>query len=282
TEFAQVVEDQLDLLRRLREQRLDIGVATAEIARAINDGEIVPWYQPVVDLDSGAIVGFEALARWDHPIRGLDDPRRFIPVAEDSDLIVDLDLAVIRQALAEFARWLQTHPDLRLSVNLSARHLHSPDSAGLLMDSVTEAGVRPESITLELTETIAIDVRDGSIPRMVAQLRQAGFQVWLDDFGTGWSSLEQLLWLSVDGIKIDRAVAVALGTPVGDALTSAVTGLAVALGLRTTIEGIETAAQADRARERGCDYGQGYLWSRPVSGADAADLLGAVAVAVDA
>lgn len=279
TEFARVVEDQLDLFRRLREQRLDNGVSTADIARAVTDGEIVPWYQPVVNLATGDIVSLEALARWDHPSRGMDDPRRFIPVAEDSDLIVDLDLAVIRQAFADLAGWQQTHPDLRLAVNLSARHLHHPGSTTLLLDSATAAGVRPESISLELTEATQIDVQNVNIPRRVAQLRGFGFQVWLDDFGTGWSSLEQLLWLAVDGIKIDRAVAVALGTPVGDALTSAVTGLATALGLCTTIEGIETPLQAEIARERGCDNGQGYVWSRAVSASDVPGLLAGVSLA---
>jgi EAL domain-containing protein (putative c-di-GMP-specific phosphodiesterase class I) len=102
------------------------------------------------------------------------------------------------------------------------------------------------------------------IAGLVQQLRGIGFRVWLDDFGTGWASLDHLLWLRVDGIKIDRAVTVALGTPIGDALTQAVTGLANALGLHTTIEGIETRCSAELARVRGCDYGQGYLWAPPL------------------
>lgn len=102
------------------------------------------------------------------------------------------------------------------------------------------------------------------------ELRQLGFGVWLDDFGTGWSSLEYLLWLSVDGIKIDRAVTVALGTPVGNALTSAVTGLAAAIGLRTTIEGIKTQDDAVLAQSLGCDQAQGYLWARPAPAAEVA------------
>jgi EAL domain-containing protein (putative c-di-GMP-specific phosphodiesterase class I) len=266
TDFGKVVEDQLDLIRRLREQRIDGDVATAEIARALADGEIVPWYQPIVDLATGRLLGYEALARWEHPTLGVEDPRQFVPIAEDSDLIIELDLTVMRRALCDLKRWQQTEPSLRMSVNLCARHLHHADCADALVGVASAAGVDPRSVTLELTETSRLDPRNTHVPRIVHQLRQQGFQIWLDDFGTGWSSLDQLLWLPVDGIKIDRAVTVALGTPVGDALLAAVTGISAALGLRTTIEGIETSAAADLARRQGCDHGQGYLWSRPTPG----------------
>jgi EAL domain-containing protein (putative c-di-GMP-specific phosphodiesterase class I) len=275
SEFAKVVEDQLDLIRRLHEQRVEGGVVTAEVARAIRDGEIVPWYQPVVDLRTGETLGFEALARWEHPVRGVDDPRRFVPVAEDSDLIIELDLAVIRCALADLKKWQRFRPTLRVSVNLSARNLDSPDCAAVLQQAAADAGIPPSAVDLELTETTRMNAQNENIPRVVHQLRQLGFEVWLDDFGTGWSSLDQLLWLPVDGIKIDRAVTVALGTPVGDALTSAVTGLAAALGLRTTIEGIESQCSADLARDRGCDYGQGYLWAEPAPSATITGILAA-------
>ncbi len=265
TQFAKVVEDQLDLIRRLQEQRLEGEVATAEVSRAIQAGEIVPWFQPVVDLATGATIGFEALARWEHPVRGVDNPRRFVPLAEDSDLIIDLDLAIIRRAVADLRGWHHIQPELRLSVNLSARHLNNPNTAAMLTNIVTAAGVEPASIDLELTETTRMDVRDPLIPLAVHALRHRGFHVWLDDFGTGWSSLDHLLWLAVDGIKVDRGVTVALGTPVGDALTQAVTGLASALGLQTTVEGIETEAAADLARVLGCDFGQGYLWAQPAA-----------------
>lgn len=268
TQFGKVIEDQLDLIRRLREQRIEGVVATAEIDRAVHDGEIVPWYQPIVLLATGQLKGFEALARWEHPTLGVGDPRRFIPVAEDSDLIIDLDLAVMRQALDDLHRWQQLDPSLRMSVNLCARHLHRPDCAETLVGLVDAAGVRPSCVTLELTETSRLDARNGDVPRVVHQLRQRGFQIWLDDFGTGWSSLDQLLWLPVDGIKIDRAVTLALGTPVGDALLAAVCGMAVALDLRTTIEGIEDQRIADLALRQGCDHGQGYLWGRPAPARD--------------
>lgn len=268
TRFGTVVEDQLDLMRRLREQRLAGDLATTEIARAVDDGEIVPWYQPIVDLATGRRVGFEALARWQHPTGGVEDPRRFIPVAEDSDLIIGVDLAVMRQALNDLQRWQQVDPSLRMSVNLSARHLHRSDCAATLAQLTAAAGVDPHDVTLELTETAQLDPGNGDVRRVVHQLRARGFQVWLDDFGTGWASMDQLLWLRVDGIKVDRAVTLALGTPVGDALLAAVTGIAAALTLLITIEGIETQHIADLALQQRCDFGQGFLWGRPAPAND--------------
>ena len=263
-DFAAIVEDQLDLIRRLKEQRLEGAVATTELARAIRSGEIVPWYQPVVDLKTGKTVAYEALARWEHPSGDVDDPRQFVQIAEDSDLIIELDLAVIRQAMRDLSRWQRAAPELRISVNLSARHFDRPETVPRLSMAAADAGVHPETVYLELTETMRLTPGRARIAGVVQQLRDIGFRVWLDDFGTGWAALDHLLWLQVDGIKIDRAVTVALGTPIGDALTQAVTGLAQALGLCTTVEGIETRRSADLARARGCDYGQGYLWSQPL------------------
>ncbi len=266
-DFATIVEDQLDLIRRLKEQRLEGDVATTELARAIRSSEIVPWYQPVVDLNNGETVAYEALARWEHPSGAVDDPRQFVQIAEDSDLIIELDLAVIRRALRDLSRWQQVNPSLRMSVNLSARHFDHPECVKKLYSAATDAAVSPGSVYLELTETMRLTPSRTHIAGVVQQLRDIGFRVWLDDFGTGWASLDHLLWLQVDGIKIDRAVTVALGTPIGDALTNAVTGLAHALGLRTTIEGIETEHSAELGRARGCDYGQGYLWAPPLPAA---------------
>ena len=267
-DFGKVIEDQLDLIRRLRELRLEGAFAIAELTRAVRDGEIVPWYQPVIDLTTGETVAFEALARWEHPDGTVDDPRQFVPAAEDSELIVELDLAVLRRALADLSRWQRTNPALRMGVNLSARHFSHDDCAVTILAAAAEAGVTPGSIDLEVTETMRPTERYADIAQVVNQLREVGFEVWLDDFGTGWSALDHLLWLRVDGIKIDRAVTVALGTPIGDALVLAVTGLARALGLRITIEGIENPASAQLAREMGCDYAQGYLWAAALPAPD--------------
>jgi EAL domain-containing protein (putative c-di-GMP-specific phosphodiesterase class I) len=269
-DFARIVEDQLDLTRRLHEQRLQPSVVGAEIAGAIRAGYIVPWYQPVVELSSGTVIGFEALARWNHPVLGWLDPNTFVPFAEDSDLIVELDHSIMRQAMADLARWTEDAPALRMGVNLSSRQFDRPDWAETIRAVMTDSGVSPTLVDLELTETVRLAPHhsDGGFVRT---LQAMGFTVWMDDFGTGWSSLEYLLRLPVDGIKIDRVMAVALGTPIGNAVTRAVSGLATDLGLAITIEGVATTEQADVARQLGCNTAQGYLWSRPVP-ADEIDL----------
>ncbi len=265
-EFGHIVEDQLDLMRRLNEQRRIGAVVTDELAAAIEHREIVPWYQPIVDLATNQVLGYEALARWQHSPGEVSDPSRFIPLAEDSDLIIDLDLTVIRQAALDMARWRTINPTLRLSVNLSGRHFDHRDFLAPVRAAVADAGLPPEAVNLELTETTHL--AHASSTGVVRQLRDAGFDVWLDDFGTGWSSLEYLLRMPVTGVKIDRALTVALGSRIGNALTISVTGLASELSLQTTIEGIETAEHADIARELGCNHGQGYFWSPPVPSAD--------------
>jgi EAL domain-containing protein (putative c-di-GMP-specific phosphodiesterase class I) len=262
TEFAKVVEDQLDLMRRLQERRSRGELATAELAHGIGAGELVAWYQPIINLTTGQTVGHEALARWQHPDGSIDLPDTFIPLAEDSDLILDLDLAVLRHALADHRRWLAAAPDLRLSVNISARHLSRADSVTAIYDAVVQAGLTPETIDLELTESARLITRDRAAWGL-RRLRNYGFTLWLDDFGTGWSSLDYLLTLPVQGIKIDRVMTLALGSRIGNAVTRAVAGLATDLGLLITIEGIETSRQVTIAHSLGCTQGQGYLWSRP-------------------
>lgn len=266
-DFARIVEDQLDLIRRLHDQRLRSGVAAAEIADAIAVGRIVPWYQPVVELRTGRLVGLEALARWDHPELGWLDPHTFVPFAEDSDLIVDLDHSVMRQALSDLHRWRQRSPELRMGVNMSSRQFDRVDWVDAVRALLATTGAPATAVDLELTETVRLAARhaDGAFVRT---LQSMGFTVWMDDFGTGWSSLEYLLRLPVDGIKIDRVMAVALGTRVGNAVTRAVTGLASDLGLSVTIEGVGTREQAASAAELGCRTAQGYLWSRPVPATD--------------
>ena len=266
-EFGKIVEDQLDLIRRLSEQRRVGAGATIALARAIRDGEIVPWYQPMIELATGRTVGYEALARWEHADGQVDEPDTFVPLAEDSDLIIDLDLTVMRIALQHLRLWQQADPDLRMSVNLSGRHFHHPDWFAAICAVADDAGVHPGSVDLELTETTQLTA--GFCDRgVVQQLRDKGFRVVLDDFGTGWSSLEYLLRIPANGIKIDRAVSAALGSVIGDALTRAVTGLAGDLGLVTVIEGIETAEQAIRAGQLGCELAQGFRWSAPLPAAD--------------
>ena len=271
-EFASIVEDQLDLARRRHEGAL-VGVDPAVLAAAIDDGEVVPWYQPLVDLDSGQVLGFEALARWQHPRLGTVQPASFIPVAEDSDLVIDLDLAVLRRAMHDLAGWRRSYPELRLSVNLSAKHLTAPESVERLSEAAAAADVPARHVDLEITETAAVAASTRSVD-VLDRLREHGFSVVLDDFGTGWSSLEHLLRLPVDGLKIDRSLTASLGQRKADAVVRAVTGMSRDMGLSTVIEGVESADAAWRARELGCSTGQGYLWSAAVPADRVAALLG--------
>ncbi|WP_353650661.1 EAL domain-containing protein [Nakamurella sp. A5-74] len=217
---------------------------------------------PIIDLDTGRTVGLEALARWQHPNGEITYPGGFVPLAEDSDLIIDLDKSVMRRAFMDLRRWQRKQPDLRMSVNLSGRHFDQKDYSSSIVESLVAADVSAESIDLELTESSRLNPQSSGL--QISLLRDVGFRIWLDDVGTGWSALDYLLRLPVNGIKIDRAVSVALGTHVGNAMTRAVTGLAVELDLSTIIEGIETVAQAELARTLGCTLAQGHLWSAAI------------------
>lgn len=264
-EFGQLAS--LYLRRDPQEAVAELDRAALEIARAVREGEIVPWFQPIVELRNETVIGVEALARWRRPDGGFEQPSSFIPVAERTGLIVDLDLAVMRQAFAELARWQQVRPDFRLSVNLSGRHLDREHWLDQLLATTHELGVGPGTVDLELTETARpTDVERGWL--QIDEIRSRGYAVWFDDFGAGYYDLQDLVRLSVDGIKIDRSFADQLDRPINDAVVRALTSAAAQVGLKVTIEGIETARQAEIARDLGCDFAQGFYWSRPVPAED--------------
>ena len=231
-----------------------------EVARAVGVGEIVPWYQPLVSLTDGEVVALEALARWNSPRRGMVYPSDFIATAEASELVVELDRHMARLCLADLAAWSRTRPGLRLNLNLSGRNLDEADCFERVVGLAAEAGADPSLVTLEFTEhrpPTDLEV----CARNITSLRQAGFQVWLDDFGSGWSGLHHLIALKVDGVKLDSAFVEALDSRPGATVVAAVTSTAASLGMSVTVEGVETSDQAVRARELGADYGQGFLWS---------------------
>jgi EAL domain-containing protein (putative c-di-GMP-specific phosphodiesterase class I) len=261
--YGSVLEEQLDLHRRVGSTPAKLD-SDHDLAGALYAGQIVPWFQSIVDLKTGAIVGFEALARWHHPTNGLVSPADFVPFAESSELIIDIDLEVLRLAVKEAEAWHEHRPELRLSVNLSGRHLAHPDAVSQLQSAVAMSAVDPRSITLELTETSSVS--DGPlIRRHIDDVHALGFSVFLDDFGSGWSSLERLVTLEPDGIKIDGHLTRFIDTERGRALLRALSIVAQDLGLALIIEGVETRAQADTALELGCTLAQGFLFSRPLS-----------------
>ncbi|OZC90879.1 diguanylate phosphodiesterase [Rhodococcus sp. 06-412-2C] len=262
-QFASVLEEQLDLHRRVGSGVIRLG-SDNDIADSIADGHIVPWFQSIVDLRTEEIVGFEALARWHHPTRGMVVPADFVPFAEASELIIDVDLSVLTQAAAEMKKWHVHRPDLRLTVNISGRHLAHPDGVSHLERAIASSGVSPSSISLELTETTAV-TPGPLLRRHIDDVHRLGFRVLLDDFGSGWSSLERLVTLQPDGIKIDGHLTRFVDTVAGRAMIRSLAGVAKDLDLTMIVEGIESREQADTALELGCTLAQGYLWSRPQS-----------------
>ena len=262
SEFGRAISDHLELRPDSDAPDLD-DESVADVARAIRAGDIAPWYQPLVDLGTGKIIGLEALARRNYPDGRIESPAAFVPIAERSDLIVDLDVTVAGIALNDLKRWQQTNPALSMSVNLSGRHLDQVGWVAGFVDLATASGVSPSTVHLEITET-ARPADSVSAGAQIQLARSLGFSVWLDDFGSGWSGLRDLLHLPVDGIKLDRSFALALETRVGQVLVSALTTAANELGLNVTLEGIERAETAALAKNLGCHYGQGFFWSEPV------------------
>jgi diguanylate cyclase (GGDEF)-like protein/PAS domain S-box-containing protein len=248
------------------EHRLEIETG---LHLAIDRGELRVHYQPVVAIDSGTTVGVEALVRWQHPTRGLVPPIEFIEVAEATGQIVPIGAWVLREACTQLKAWQEAgHRDLLLSVNLSARQLASPLVAGMVGLVLAETGVDPGSVCLEVTETALMEDPDHAVS-VLHDLRALGLHLAMDDFGTGYSSLSYLQRLPVDCIKIDRSFVIKVGDEAeATAIVAAVVHLAEALDLKVIAEGVETSQQRDRLSGLGCEFGQGYLWSRPAPAPD--------------
>jgi len=252
-------------------ERVDL---ESDLRAALEANELGVMYQPIVDLETEEIVAFEALARWRHPTRGYVPPSAFIPVAEESRLIVPLGRVVLDTACEQAVAWREAWPDipLRMSVNLSPRQFAQPDLVARIDETLKRTGMTPSSLELEITEGIAMDQSENGL-RALRQLRDRGVRVVLDDFGTGYSSLSYLRNLPIDLVKIDRSFVADLErVDANTAIVQAVVSLAHGLGFEVVAEGIETPTQAARLRALGVDLGQGFNWS-PAVPADKAGLL---------
>jgi diguanylate cyclase (GGDEF)-like protein/PAS domain S-box-containing protein len=236
----------------------------SELHSALERQEFRAFYQPLIELDTGRTVGFEALVRWQHPRLGLLEPSAFIEAAEESGLIVEVGEWMLREALGQLATWQRQFPGQRLtiSVNLAARQISEP-FVEVLTDVLAVTGIDPTLVWLEITETaLMVDIRMAE--SVLGRLRQMGVHLTVDDFGTGYSSLTYLSRFPVEGLKIDRSFTEGLGhDPQADAICEGVTSLGNALGLRCVAEGIERPEQWEAMRAVGCPYGQGYLFGRP-------------------
>jgi diguanylate cyclase (GGDEF)-like protein len=240
----------------------------SDLRRALEgEGRLWVAYQPYYRLPGRQVAGVEALVRWDHPERGSVPPSDFIPMAEDSGLVVPLGARVLRAACEQVARWQREtpHADLRLTVNVSARQMARAEFVETVQETLAATGLRPDSLGLEITEGLLLEETPATT-LTIELLQSLGVRLLLDDFGTGYSSLRYLQRYPLDGLKVDRAFVAGLGDE-GDgdgAIVEAIVGMARALGMAVIPEGVETEGQLERLTAIGCDYAQGFLLSRPL------------------
>ena len=246
-----------------------------DLRRAIEREEFCVHYQPIISLETQAIVGFEALARWNHPERGLVPPDEFIPIAEETGLITEIGALVLRQACTQMREWQLAlgRETLTMSVNLSGKQLTQTDLIQEVQDTLAQTGLNPTCLRLEITESVVMENAELATNTLL-QLRKLGVQLSIDDFGTGYSSLSYLHRFPVNTLKIDRSFIgrMAKGDENSEIVRTICT-LANNLGMEVVAEGVETHEQLELLRSLKCEYGQGYLFSRPVDAGKATALI---------
>jgi len=254
-------------------QRLEL---EADLRRALARAELTLHYQPTVDLATGEIAGFEALVRWRHPTRGMISPLDFIGIAESTGLIVPLGRWVLAEACRQAVAWgAGTTRRLKMAVNVSVRQFENGDLSALVAEVLAETGMPVDQLCLEMTESVLLTDTDENLTQL-QRLKALGVTLAMDDFGTGYSSLGYLRRYPMDILKIDRSFVDRLGGDREDeALVRTIVGLGKSLGMETVAEGIEEAVQLAALRELRCDYGQGYLLSRPLPAEEAGRILAA-------
>jgi diguanylate cyclase (GGDEF)-like protein len=249
-----------DALERLRLE--------TDLRRAVELGEFVLHYQPLVSLRTGRVTGLEALVRWQHPDRGLVHPADFITIAEETGLIVPIGKWVLFEACRQITEWQSAHPrdePLTIGVNLSVKQFSQPDLVDQIRAALQTTGASAASLRLEITESAIIDKGIAAIS-ILSRIRELGAQVYLDDFGTGYSSLSYLHGLPIDAIKIDRAFISSMDTDDKNLrLVRTILTLAEIVGVRAEAEGISTSEQLRELRALNCEQGQGYLFSAPIT-----------------
>jgi diguanylate cyclase (GGDEF)-like protein/PAS domain S-box-containing protein len=245
--------------------RLQLG---EDLRAAIESGSIEVNYQPIIDMRSGAIVGAETLARWHHPTRGWVGPAVFIALAEELNLVERIDAVVLREACAQGRAWADAGlPSLRIAVNLSGSNLNNPDLVANVAATLADSGFKAANLELELTEGVVIAESEGTLGTLEG-LKALGLRLAIDDFGTGYSVLSRLRTLPFDTLKVDKIFVDELdAVHLGSTLAESILDMARVLGLKVVAEGVETSRQADFLRSHGCDFAQGYLFSRPVGAA---------------
>lgn len=262
--------------RSMHTRALTMLQVETDLRKAIERGELCSFFQPIVDLESMKLVGFESLIRWNHPTKGLVPPNDFIPVSEDTNLIIPITLWMLRHSCEQLIRWHQMSPlnhKLFLSVNLSGKHFADKQLVNQVKRVLDDTGLDPSCLKLEITESAVMGNAETAI-KMLKQLKMLGVQLSIDDFGTGYSSLSYLHRFPIDTLKIDRSFVSTMedGSENGE-IVHTVIALAKTLGMNVVAEGIETIHQLHQLRILNCEYGQGYLFSRPVPLLEAEQLI---------
>lgn len=237
-----------------------------DLRRAIKNNEFLLYYQPIVSMGDQHVAGFEALIRWNHPTRGMVSPDDFIPIAEETGLILPIGEWVLREACRQTSEWKHTYAaahDLIISINLSSRQLELPDLIPQIEAILAETKLSPRCVKLEITESVVMDNAEEAC-KTIASLRTMGIRVSIDDFGTGYSSLSYLHKFPIDTLKIDRSFVNRIGNGESSEIVQTIINLASNLGMDVVAEGVETMEQLDFLKGIKCDYGQGYFYSRPV------------------
>jgi len=260
---------------RMHSHALTLLQIESDLRRAMDREEFQVNYQPIVSLESGRICGFEALVRWSHPERGLISPSEFIPIAEETGLIIQIGRWVLKQACLQMRSWQKAFPvtrQMKISVNLSCKQFMQPTIVGQVLETLRESGLDPSSLKLEITESVVMETGDYAM-NVLEQLSRAGVELSLDDFGTGYSSLSYIHHFPVTALKIDQSFIKRIGGGQNSEIVRAVVSLARNLGLEVVAEGIETLLQLDLLKALGCAQGQGYYFSEPVGEESATELI---------
>jgi EAL domain-containing protein (putative c-di-GMP-specific phosphodiesterase class I) len=250
-----------------------------DLHRALEQHEFRLHYQPILSIESDRIVGFEALLHWEHPERGVIQPVDFIPVAEDTGMITQIGRWALREACRQMSEWhanSPTEPPLRVAVNISSKQLLQPDLVAQIEEILSETGLAPSGLELEIAESSIMDHRE-TAAAVLAQMRDLGIQVSVDDFGTGYSSLSYFQQFTVDTVKIDRSFVGRMGTRESQEIVQAIVTLAHNLKLAVIAEGVENESQSGWLKALECDYVQGHYYSEPLNSAAAAALVATLA-----
>ena len=247
-----------------------------DLRRAIENNEFRVYYQVIGALDTHQVAGFEALVRWQHPERGLVSPDKFIPIAEETGMIIPIDRWVMREACRQMHDWqtkFPTYDSMTISVNLSSKHIAQPDLVEYIEETLSETGLNGDFLKLEITESALLENNDYTI-QVFNQLQELGIQIQIDDFGKGYSSLSYLSNFPIDALKIDRSFVSTLPDEGNNLqILQAMVNLSQRLGVGVIAEGVETEYQLAQLKQLGCEYGQGYLLSMPLESKEVVKLL---------